>query len=74
MSREHWIYELFKGLEGGKQPRQAAGKAEEETQVLRMENNLPPEANEKHNTEQEKSTWVNLELVVNLFSPKKKMI
>lgn len=44
----------------------------EETQVLRVESNLPPEANEKHNTEQKKNTWVYLKLAVNLFSQKKK--
>ena len=63
---------MCKGFEGGKQPGQAARKMKEETQVLRVESNLPPEANEKHNTEQKKNTWVYLKLAVNLFSQKKK--
>ena len=46
---------MCKGFEGGKQPGQAARKMKEETQVLRVESNLPPEANEKHNTEQKKN-------------------
>jgi len=61
-------------LEGGKQPRQASRKTKEETQVLRMENNLPQR--QMKNIIQNKKEHMGLPATCceSLFSKKKKVI